>query len=454
MTTHHTIQSDELHAIQKSFENASKASHALVDQTLSNVLTVLSVTPGKRKWISNPNWIQQRNDTIWIDAMNILIQKLIAINPEKYWVSFSDEKDEESIRKNMDNNNSIIIDELFRTVLEGIKWESLNSSRDKFQDQYKDVHSASLAIDEESSTYIWTTLDESIEEHQKWIYTHITRALKVYQEDQNKRLNHELLVALEQRLWETKTAEEKLENEYQSNINTLNEERVTLGRVLKQLNLSDRWAVETIRSTADSLEWINHSIDNLITSHNKAIEENKSTQDAISTEIAALKKELIPKDNPTLNTWIVSPVVEQSAIPPETKKNSDSTVRTTAELWQNELSRAFEDAYGRIIMNLSKGSPESIAYMNAWNELQNIHSSTKQKKDAITAFITAVDKSSVLTMQGYEGVYIEEVKGILRKSTWRLAPNIPLEEVFKKIIITKSTPEWTHWPESVSKSDL
>jgi|GEM_PF-3807393 hypothetical protein len=53
--------------------------------------------------------------------MNILIQKLIAINPEKYWVSFSDEKDEESIRKNMDNNNSIIIDELFRTVLEGIK---------------------------------------------------------------------------------------------------------------------------------------------------------------------------------------------------------------------------------------------------------------------------------------------------------------------------------------------
>jgi|GEM_PF-4416289 len=92
-------------------------------------------------------------------------------------------------------------------------------------------------------------------------------------------------------------------------------------------------------------------------------------------------------------------------------------------------------------MNLSKGSPESIAYMNAWNELQNIHSSTKQKKDAITAFITAVDKSSVLTMQGYEGVYIEEVKGILRKSTWRLAPNIPLEEVFKKIIITKSTPE-------------
>jgi hypothetical protein len=42
----------------------------------------------------------------------------------------------------------------------------------------------------------------------------------------------------------------------------------------------------------------------------------------------------------------------------------------------------------------------------------------------------------------------------LRKSTWRLAPNIPLEEVFKKIIITKSTSEWTHWPESVSKSDL
>jgi len=438
-----------LESLHRNFEKASKASHALVDQTLQNVLTILSVTPGKKKWISDPNWIQQRNNAIWIDSMNIFIEKLIAIHPEAYWIAFSDTQSEKSIRQEMAINSSADIEITLKNILEDIRTQALSIAKQQFADQYKDMNSASLEIDAESSLSIETTLDESIEEHKEWIVSHMTTVLKNYQATQDARLKRELLSLLETQLTQGAEDLRNLTQQYEINKNAISQEIVALQKTSKAIDFTDVSAPEMLRKIANDLEGLNTKLEELISTHKRNTQENMRTQETISAEIKDLREAvgIVTHDESILVEPILTPLdftINQDVLPPQ-----DNQPEVTSETTINEHAQAFRTAYETVIMTLNERSSERIAYTVAFDILQSPTASTKSKRDKVNDFLSSVAESENLDMTGFDGIHIEK-KGLLGRTSYTLNPTKSLDEVFASIKISKVQ----SWPQSVSKTDL